>query len=202
MSSPAVTVSPETTVREAAAIMAARGFSALPVVGEDDQLVGVVSEADLLSRRFPPDIRFRSGPDDGVLRNPGRTVAEVMNTRVSAFPAGADVADLAEEMLTRRLRSVPIVAGSRVVGVVTRRDLIAIVARDAVTVARDIRHRLEIYGGPGRWQVDVRDGVATIVDSQPDAARETEDTDRHVVRLLAESVPGVTSAEVLVSPER
>ena len=53
MSTPAVSVSPRTSVRRAANILSERGFSALPVVDLGGTLIGVVSEADLIKDRFP-----------------------------------------------------------------------------------------------------------------------------------------------------
>jgi CBS domain-containing protein len=82
----------------------------------------------------------------------------------------------------------PIVDGSRLVGIVTRRDIVRVIARDDTTIAADVRHRLEIYGGDRRWRVAVHDGIVTIGDQFDDA------TDRHVVTVLAESVPGVVRA--------
>lgn len=191
MTSPAVTVRRETEVGEAARLLCDRGFTALPVVNDDDELVGIVTEADLVARRFPPDPRYRSGPDDGVMLTPaGATVADVMTTDVLTARTGTDIADLAETMLARHVRSVPVVEGDRVIGVVSRRDLVRTLARDDTMVARDIRHRLEIYGGPQRWTVSVHNGVARINDVRNDV------TDRHVATVIAESVPGVTRAEV------
>ncbi|MER6764229.1 CBS domain-containing protein, partial [Amycolatopsis sp. NPDC000746] len=62
-------------------------------------------------------------------------------------------------------------------------------------IAADVRHRLEIYGGTGRWKVEVRDGLARIVD------RFDDETDRHVATLLALAVPGVAGADVVSAEE-
>jgi CBS domain-containing protein len=82
----------------------------------------------------------------------------------------------------------PIVDGQRLAGMVTRRDVVRTLSRDDASIARDVRRRLIIYGGPKRWTVEVDQGVVTIVDEHDDA------TDRHVATLLAESVPGVVHA--------
>ncbi|WP_291412893.1 CBS domain-containing protein [Actinophytocola sp.] len=109
--------------------------------------------------------------------------------------SGTDVAELATALLDARQRSMPIVDGSRVVGIVTRRDIVATVARDDATVADDVRHRLEVYGGKGRWRVACRDGVVTIGDQFDDEA------DRHVATVIAESVPGVVRAQAIAVHE-
>jgi CBS domain-containing protein len=190
MSSPVITVRPDTTVKEAANLLATHGFTALPVVDDDERLIGIVTEADLVRDRIPHDPRARILP--GYERPTGQVpaaVGEVMSTPVTAMGPGTDVAELTAALLDARQRSMPIVDGSRVVGIVTRRDLVATIARDDATVAADVRHRLEIYGGEGRWRVECHEGVVRIGDRFDDEA------DRHVATVLAEAVPGVVRAE-------
>ncbi len=196
MSSPVLTVHPETSIKQAASLLAARGFTALPVVDGDERLVGIVTEADLVRDRIPPDPRAHILP--GYRESGGpvtTTVGEVMSTPVTAMGPGTDVALLAEALLDAHQRSMPIVDGSRVVGIVTRRDIVRTVARDDETIAGDVRHRLEVYGGPDRWRVDVHDGVVTIGD------RLDDESDRHVATVLAEAVPGVTRASAVTLHE-
>jgi CBS domain-containing protein len=186
MSGPVITVTGEKTVKYAAHLLASHGFTALPVVDDDDRLIGIVTEADLLRGRFPRDTRYRR--DDDVVPRPGMTVADVMTTPVTGMGATSDVVDLITVMLNDRIRSMPIVDGSRVVGIVTRRDLVRVIGRDDDAIATDVRHRLANYAGPDRWTVDVRDGVVALGDEFDDAA------ERHVAIVLAESVPGVVAA--------
>jgi CBS domain-containing protein len=194
MTSPVITVRPDTSIKAAAAILAERGFTALPVVDDDERLIGVVTEADLVRDRIPRDARALCHPHAEELPRPLTTaVGEVMTTPAVGMAAGTDVAVLAAAMLDAGQRSVPIVDGARVVGIVTRRDIVRVVARDDVTVGRDVRHRLELYGGGDRWRVDVQDGVVTIVDAFDD------ETDRHVARVLAEAVPGVVRATAVAA---
>lgn len=196
MTSPVITVKSDCTIKEAARLLATRGFTALPVVDGDFRLIGIVTEADLVRGRIPLDPRAHILPGFQEAAGPVTTaVGEVMTTPVTAMGPGTDVAVLAAALLDARQRSMPIVDGSRVVGIVTRRDIVATVARDDETVAADVRHRLEIYGGPGRWRVEVRDGVVTIGD------RFDDETDRHVVRVLAEAVPGVVRANAVAVRE-
>jgi osmotically-inducible protein OsmY len=72
------------------------------------------------------------------------------------------------------------------VGIVTRRDLVRTLTRGDLAVATDVRHQLEIYGGHGRWTVEVDGGAVTITDAMKNK------TDRHVATVLAEAVRGVT----------
>ncbi|SHF11366.1 CBS domain-containing protein [Streptoalloteichus hindustanus] len=180
-----VTVDPAAPVKVAAAMLAAHGFSALPVVAEDDRLVGIVTEADVVRDQFPFDPRGLVFGQPLQVGTPPDTVGEVMTTPVCAMPPGTDIVDLARAMLEEHVRSIPIVEGSRVVGIVTRRDLVRVLARDDAAIAADVRHRLVIYGGFDRWTVRVDNGVVSVEDEFDDPA------DRHVVTVLALAVPGV-----------
>jgi CBS domain-containing protein len=196
MTSPVITVRPETTIKEAARLLATGGFTALPVVDGDDELIGIVTEADLVRDRIPRDPRAHIlpgyQPDTGPVTV---TVGEVMTTPVTSMGAGTDLAVLAAALLDARQRSMPIVDGSRVVGIVTRRDIVATIARDDATVAGDVRHRLERYGGADRWRVECHDGVVTIGDKYDD------ETERHVVEVLAEAIPGVVRVNAVALHE-
>lgn len=192
MTSPVVTVGPDTTVQRALALLADHGFTALPVTDEDDRLIGIVSEPDLVRGRIPRDVRFRTAAgasvdDEGEI--PQSTVGAVMTSEVVTTPASADLAELAATMIEGHHRAVPVVNSGRLVGIVTGRDIVRAISRDDEAIAREVRRRLTVYGGPARWDVDVRGGVATIGDVRDSAE------DRHVARLLAESVPGVVRAQ-------
>ncbi|MDT7725231.1 MAG: hypothetical protein QOI21_1807 [Actinomycetota bacterium] len=191
MSSPVVTVTPLTTTKVAAHLLASNGFTALPVLDDDDRLVGIVTEADLIRGRFPRDPRYHHADEGDTTGNaPPAVVGEAMTTPAIGMGAGTDVVDLVTVMLEDRVRSMPIVDGSRVIGVVTRRDLVRAFGRDDKAISADVRHRLSMYGGPDRWTVAVHDGAVSIGDEFDDA------TDRHVAGVLAEAVPGATTVDV------
>lgn len=192
MTSPVITVRAATTVQDAAALLAGRGFTALPVVDDDGQLIGIVTEADLVRDRFPRDARsLIHGGERAAVPAVGETVGEVMTSPAVSMSSGTDVAVLTAALLDARQRAMPIVDGSRLVGIVTRRDLVRVVGRDDEAIARAVRHRLEIYGGPNRWDVQVHCGVVTIGDQYDDEA------DRHIATVLAEAVPGVVRAQTV-----
>jgi CBS domain-containing protein len=196
MTAPVITVRPESAVKEAAVLLADHGFTALPVLDEDNRLVGIVTEADVVRDRVPRDPRTLIHVDHPDAVPVATTVREVMTAPVTTMEPGTDVALLGKALLESGYRSVPIVEGSVVVGIVTRRDIVRAIARDDVTIAADVRHRLEIYGGDRRWHVEVRDGVVSIADEFDDEA------DRHVAKVLAEAVPGVTRATAFAMGDR
>lgn len=195
MTSPVIAVRAVTPIKEAAAILAGNGFTALPVVDGDNRLIGIVTEADLVRDRVPRDPRARCHPGEELPTVGTTTVGEVMTTPVIAMGPGTDVAVLAKALVDAGHRSMPIADGSRLVGIVTRRDIVRVIARDDDTIAADVRHRLEIYGGDRRWRVEVRDGMVSIGDQFDD------ETDRHVATVLAEAVPGVVRATAFAARE-
>ncbi|MGW5051925.1 CBS domain-containing protein [Actinokineospora sp. NPDC004072] len=190
MSAPAVTVTPGTSAKSAIALLTAHGFTALPVVEDGDRLVGVVTEADLLHGRVIPDARVRRERPP----QPKWTVGEVMTPDPDQVTSGACVAKVARLMLDRGRRALPVVDRGRVVGMITRRDLLRVLARDDLDILADLRRKLAAYGDSRRWTVSVADGAVTVLDEHDDAA------DRHVVRVLAESVPGVQAVTVAARP--
>ncbi|HEX6345903.1 CBS domain-containing protein [Umezawaea sp.] len=190
MSSPAITVRPTTPVKAAIGLITSHGFTALPVV-DDDRLIGIVTEADLVRDRVIPDPRtliWREDPTPAA--PPPATVGEVMTSPAIAVRVGADIAEVTKVMLDGHLRCTPVVDGERLVGVVSRRDLLRTLARDDEAIVADVRHVLARYGGHGRWVVSVADGVVAIVDEFDSAE------DRHVASVLARSVPGVQAVTV------
>ncbi len=190
MSSPVVTARPDQPVKEIAALLAERGFTSAPVIDDDGHLVGMVTEADVLRDRIPPDARSRIWNDIPEQPRPAAFVAEVMTTPAVAVTPGADVSEIARMMLGDHVRAVPVVDGRGVVGIVTRRDLLRCIATDDTTVLTAVRSRLALYGGADRWAVAIDEGVVTIVDEFDNA------DDRHVAQVIAESVPGVASVTV------
>ncbi len=165
------------------------GFTVLPVVDEQKHLVGIVSEGDLLRARF----RELGGAEPTATTQDEATAGDVMSSPVVAMTADAEVSELASAMLRSRLRGIPIVHDHDILGIVTRPDLIAILTTDDDQIAKEVQHRLDIYGGAGRWRVNVAHGSATIFGATP------EDPERNVIAALAETVPGIT--EVHIPPD-
>jgi hypothetical protein len=95
-------------------------------------------------------------------------------------------------MISRELRSVPVVDEDRLVGIITHQDLVRTIARDAL-IAADVRKRLSCYGIPDRWTAHVAQASVTITDQYADPA------DHHVALMLAQAVPGVVHAQVVHS---
>ena len=108
---------------------------------------------------------------------------------VTARPNG-DVALLAEMMMKTRIKSVPVLDGSAVVGIVSRRDLIAILARGDARIRDDVLAAISDYGmDDSTWDVSVREGVVEL-------RGEADELARRVADVLARTVPGVTRVSI------
>jgi CBS domain-containing protein len=184
MSSPVVTVPPGMPVKEVAKVLVTQGISAVPVV-DDGALVGILSEADLVPLELVPDPRAHLAPLPEASPTASRIASEAMTRDVIALPEEADVADAGRLMLERRIKSIPVLRGRRVVGVVARRDLLEVLARSDEQIARDVEALLATeLGSPCPYRVTVRDGVVDLT-GPPDPV------DRRLATLLTRGVPGV-----------
>lgn len=182
MSRPVVTVSPAMPVRSAMVLLVENQFGALPVVSEDDRLLGVVSEGDLLRAGM-------RGADVGA------TVADVMTSPVVTVSMEATLAELATILLDGQLRCVPVVKDAVLVGVVSRSDVLRTLVHDDDMLADRVRRLVHAYAGPrSRWLVDVVDGVVWITGPFADEA------ERRVVLALAHTVPGAERVELRQTP--
>ena len=113
MSSPVITVPGHATRPEIAALLTRHRISAAPVVDESGNVRGLVSEHDLLAKS-------------------GDTAAELMTTAVISISADCPVNDIRHLLVERRIRRVPVLQDGRLVGVVSRRDVVATMATEWV----------------------------------------------------------------------
>jgi CBS domain-containing protein len=189
MSSPVVTVQPDTQLKDVAATLVEHGINAAPVLDASDRLVGIVSEADLLSLEVPP------GPWSVASWASGHTVREVMSQSVYTLTEHADAAAAARMMLRHNLKSVPVVAGDRVVGIVARRDLLRLIARSDDDIRAELEGRLkEELDALQRRTVAVDGGVVTL-----DA--NVGPLGRRLLEGLAGTVPGVVEVRTTQAAE-
>ena len=192
MTEKVVTVPESASVAEASGTLVTHEISAAPVVDPDGRVVGIVSDGDLLRDRLMPDPRAHLRPVDASGEgDPPRSVSAVMTTPVHTLPASADEAEILRLMLAYRIKSVPVVdAEHRVVGIVSRGDLLRGHTRSDDTLAKDVKGRLaELATDGDRWLVEVTDSVVTL-------AGPPGDSDRRLAVLVASSVPGVSRVHV------
>ena len=207
MSSRVISVAAKAPVTTAIQLMLLNHISGLPVVDESGKLVGIVSEGDFLrraetgtERRRPDWLEFVLGPGrlaDEYVRTHGRTVADVMTTKVLTVPPETTVSDIVNLMERHRIKRVPVVRNDRVIGMVTRRSLlqglatIVVGAKPPTVDDESLRSKItaEIYKLPwtprASLNVIVQNGAAHLWGVILDERQ------RKAMCLAAESVPGV-----------
>jgi CBS domain-containing protein len=172
MTKEVVTVPPETSLKEVAAILDDRGISGLPVCDVEGRVVGVISEADILRKEEGRD-PGRGGVfdwlfgrnDEAAARLTARTAGEAMSTPPVTIDAGRPVAEAAQLMVERGINRLPVVYGDRMVGIVTRADLVRAFRRTDEEIEREIREDVLLYTlwiAPARLEIAVDGGEVTL----------------------------------------
>jgi len=226
MTTNVVTVGPETPVQEVAKILSERSISGVPVVDAANRLVGIVSEGDLLHRvetgtERRPDRRTgrrRSwwldtiGADEELARDyvksHGRTARDVMTSEVTFVSDTTELGEIANILESKRIKRVPVVRDGRLVGIVSRANLVRALAAagprlsdEIATDDRTIRQKLltELQGQDWvhTWAADiiVRDGVVHLW-----VTDDRSEQERHALRVAAENIPGVRGVEEHLVP--
>jgi CBS domain-containing protein len=163
MTAPALTVTPATSIKAAARLLRDRAVSAVPVVDDDGALVGMVSEIDLLRGSVIPDPAAHLFPVATSDEAPPTSVGDVMTPDVSVLLPHSDLYDAARTMRSSGIRSLPVVDAGRVVGVVSRSDLLRVLARDDDEILQDVRAALAAELGPhADVQAHVVAGVVSV----------------------------------------
>jgi CBS domain-containing protein len=198
-----VTVGPNTSAKYAGEVMAERGFAALPVVDDDQRLIGIVAEADVLRDRIPTDPRLHARRDQPVpAAPPSLLVHGVMTSAVRRVEVTDDVADIARLFVDDGLRSVPVLEQGRLAGIVSRRDLLRALVRPDADIRTDVLRLVEGYTGDlGAWEVGVTEGMVTIRRTRGEAQVSTDVEDR-ALRALATTAAGVIGVRVLTGADR
>lgn len=190
MSHPVVTVTPTESLKDVARLLVERDISAAPVLDEGGGLVGMVSEADVMQLELHEDPRRHLRPVSHPVGGSPQHVADVMTTDVLAVPPDADVASVAQLMIDRRLRSLPVVDGRKVAGIVSRRDVLRVLLRTDADIAADLSSVLAgLPSTLGSWSVEVSQGVALWRGQGPEQIPE-------FLTRLAFTVPGVVDVRI------
>ena len=196
------TTTADTPLKVVARQMLEYGVSGLPVV-DGDSVVGVVSETDILFKeQVAPDrkgvvdwlVHYAEDPPRAKLD--ARTVGEAMTFPAVTIGPARSVSDAAALMLKLRIDRLPVVEGGRLVGIVTRADLVRAFTRSDEEIEREIREDgivRRLWMGSEAVEIRVVHGAVTIegrVDA-PDIAE--------AIVSFAERTPGVVSVESKLS---
>jgi len=182
MTTAVVSVPPHTPVPEVASTLFVAAVRAVPVLGDEGDLLGVVSEADLTAaiaasepaehRWWRPRHVHRGVP---VARPGARTAVDLMSAVLVTIDPDATVAAAARLMREQGVNWLPVVADSRLVGVLGRSDLLAVFLRSDAAIRTEIVEDVLVGAlatDPSRVAVDVVDGVVTLtgeLDTRTDA---------------------------------
>ncbi len=139
---PVLSVTPDTPVQSALDIMLQERKSGLPVVDEGGELVGMISEFDLL-------ILLLQSTEE---QRPDARVAEFMTTEVETIDEDASIPDAARRFWTKPIRRLPVVRDGQLVGIITRRDIIRVI--------RDLRRDADA----SEWTGDLEAGDTCLMD--------------------------------------
>ncbi|RKN04227.1 CBS domain-containing protein [Streptomyces radicis] len=169
MTNDVVRATPTTPFKRIAALLAEHRVSGLPIVDDDEKVVGVVSEADLLAPRAaggrwrPGRRRAGRGAADAI---GARTAGELMSAPAITVHARDPLVLAARAMAHHQVRRLPVLDDEdRLVGIVSRRDLLSVFLRtDAELRAEVLDHVLAraLLLPPGAVEVAVADGVVTL----------------------------------------
>lgn len=206
MTTKVVTASELTEIRELAALMLDHDISALPILSSAGRLVGLVSEADLLAKEAYPEGRTRrtlsligdlfTGRDvQWLVRAAGQIARDVMSTDPLSATPDTSVATAARMMLEHRITQLPITEGGRLVGIVSRRDVLGVLLRPDNQLTIEVDHRLRNLAEELDHQVhaSVDGGVVTLVGLVNDI------DDGDVIVRAIEQIDGVIDVESQIS---
>ncbi len=201
-----ITVTPETSVSDAARLMLRHHISGLPVLDAKGRLIGIVSEGDFLRRAETGTQRRRSrwlsylaGVDRTAIefaREAGRRVGDVMTPDPLTATEDMWLDEVARIMESRKVKRLPIMRKDQLVGIITRSDFLIPIADMARQIADasvdDAQLRGEVQAAlqkaswrPCRLSVAVRDGVVSL---RGIASKESA---RRAAIIAAQNVPGV-----------
>jgi CBS domain-containing protein len=205
-----VTASPDTTVEALARLMINLRISGVPVMDKDGRLVGMVTEGDLLRRvetgterhrpRWSEPFSSNSRLAAEYVKSHAKRVADIMTREVFSVDETATLGKIADLLEAKKIKRVPVVHDGKIVGIVSRADLLKVLASGGAETAdegqdRTIRRQLlaelreQKWADAGEGRVVVTNGVVHlwgIVGSEDE---------RRALRVAAENTPGVRSVE-------
>jgi CBS domain-containing protein len=197
-----VTLTPDTPLKDAASVLSTRKISGVPVVDESGSVVGILSEADILAKESGKE--ERGGllgwllESDIVLGDKVRakTVGDAMTAPAITIGPNRPVHEAATRMIAESVNRLPVVENGKLVGIVTRADLVRAFARTDAEIAEEIESEIlkrTLWLEPGAVTVEVSEGVVHL-----EGEVETE-TDAELLPVFVARVPGVVSVEAALT---
>lgn len=198
MTTTVLTVSPSTTLKDAAELMLEHRISGMPVVSTNGEVLGILSETDILFKERLRDThrpgvfaRHSDAAASDALKVTARTVGAAMTMPAITIQADRPVAEAASTMLERGINRLPVVdSQGQLVGLVTRTDLVRAFVRTDAEITRELREDTllnDLWLDPDRFELSVDHGEV-FIKGQVDAEHDAE-----LLRRWASQVPGVVS---------
>jgi CBS domain-containing protein len=201
MTEDVLTVPTGKTLKKTAQLLADTGISGMPVVDDEGNLVGVISEADILFKERSPE-RRRGGsfawlffPDllENEAKLDARTAGEAMSAPPITIGPDRPVGEAAARMLDEGVNRLPVVDDDgKLIGIVTRADLVRAFTRSDGEIETEIRKELigrTFWLEPAGLDMRVRDGEVAI------AGEVETKSDAELLADLIGQVPGVVSVD-------
>ena len=186
MTTRVISVKKDTMFREMAVALREYRVSAFPVVDDDQKVIGVVSEADMLNKEALED---EPGVISGILHHRdqakarGVTAGDLMTAAVIAVRPDDTVEHAAKLMYDRRVKRLPVTdANGRLVGIISRADVLSVFDRTDDAIRREILDEVplgEYSEDPRTLDVTVKDGIVTLT-----GVPETNETGHEIVRRV------------------
>jgi len=193
-----VTIGPEADLRDVAAVLIDNSISGLPVCGVQRELLGIVSEADILTKEGGPReesrlLRRIRATSASARKARALKVKDAMTAPVVTISPYASVAEAARRMSDLGIKRLPVVKDGELVGIVSRTDLVRAFVRSDAEIAQEIKEDilrrtlwLEV---PEAVQVHVERGAVRL-SGQVETA-----TDAVLLQRLVARVPGVVAVD-------
>jgi CBS domain-containing protein len=198
-----ISVTADTRLRELARVLSESQISGVPVVDGAGACIGVISEADLLvkqlsrpvSRRLPLEWILGERHDPEELRRRAATVVgEAMSSPPITIEPDRPLREAASRMIDRRVNRLPVIEDGRLVGILTRADMVEAYLRLDDDIGDAIREKVlrkTMWLEPERFEIDVREGVVRI----------SGRVDRRTTAGIVERLVGITDGVVEVHSE-
>lgn len=172
MTTGVVVVTPESTFKDVAYLLAERRISGAPVVAADGKVIGVVSEADLLPKEEFKSVAGDEGPHltrraakQARVRAGGDTAAELMSSPAVTVASDAPVAEAARTLAEHGVKRLPVVDDDRLVGIVSRADILKVFLRSDADIGHLVMEEVVkrcLWEDPEYVTVNVKDGIVTL----------------------------------------
>jgi CBS domain-containing protein len=178
MSTHVIAARKNATFKQLATMLHEQRVSGFPVLDDDDRLVGVVSEADLLAKEVLDGIRTDQGEGlpDPRQRSKVRalTAGDLMTTPPVTIGPDEPASHAAQLMYNRRVKRLPVIdEDGRLIGIVTRSDVLSVYRRPDEEIHREITEELlpqTCSADPANFTITVRDGIVTV-EGKPGSAQ-------------------------------